>query len=35
MLFRIKKFLLPTLIAVSGHLEKDSFIEKVYNDSFK
>jgi hypothetical protein len=30
MLFKIKKFLLPALIAVSKHLDYEIFIEKVY-----
>ena len=35
MLFKIKKFLLPALIAISPHLEYDIFVEKVYNSTFK
>ena len=31
MLFKIKKFLLPALIAISKHLEYNVFIDKVYN----
>lgn len=31
MLFKIKKFLLPALIAISKHLDYKVFIEKVYN----
>ena len=34
MLFKIKKFLLPALIAISKHLNYDVFLEKVY-ESFK
>ena len=30
MLFKIKKFLLPALIAISKHLEYDVFLERVY-----
>ena len=30
MLFKIKKFLLPALIAISKHLDYDIFTEKVY-----
>ena len=30
MLFKIKKFLLPALIAISKHLNYDVFMEKVY-----
>ena len=30
MLFKIKKFLLPALIAISKHLNYDVFLEKVY-----
>jgi hypothetical protein len=29
-LFKIKKFLLPALIAISKHLDYDTFIEQVY-----
>ena len=29
-LFKIKKFLLPALIAISKHLDYETFIEKVY-----
>ena len=32
MLFKIKKFLLPALIACSKHIPYDAFIEKVYNE---
>ena len=35
MLFKIKKFLLPALIAISPHLSYDVFVEKVYNNTFK
>lgn len=31
MLFKIKKFLLPALIAISNHLDYDVFLNKVYN----
>ena len=31
MLFKIKKFLLPALIAISKHLEYNVFLDKVYN----
>lgn len=31
MLFKIKKFLLPTLIATAKHLQYDKFIAVVYN----
>lgn len=30
MLFKIKKFLLPALIAISKHLDYKVFLEKVY-----
>jgi hypothetical protein len=30
MLFKIKKFLLPALIAISKHLPYDVFLESVY-----
>lgn len=32
MLFKIKKFLLPALIACSKHISYDDFISKVYTD---
>ena len=35
MLFKIKKFLLPALIAISPHLSSDVFVEKVSTDTFK
>ena len=31
MLFKIKKFLLPALIAISKHLDYEVFMENVYN----
>lgn len=35
MLFKIKKFVMPALIAVSKHLEQEVFIEKVYKGTFQ
>lgn len=35
MLFKIKKFVMPALIAISRHLQEEVFIEKVYNGTFK
>ena len=35
MLFKIKKFLLPTLIAASKHLSYDKFISIVYTTFMK
>ena len=32
MLFKIKKFLLPALIACSKHIPYETFIESVYNE---
>ena len=34
MLFKIKKFVMPALIAISKHFTSDVFIEKVYNETF-
>ena len=35
MLFKIKKFVMPALIAVSKHLTHEGFIEKVYKGTFQ
>lgn len=35
MLFKIKKFVMPALIAVSKHLTPEAFIEKVYKGTFQ
>lgn len=35
MLFKIKKFVMPALIAVSKHLTPDVFLEKVYKGTFQ
>jgi len=32
MLFKIKKFLLPALIAMSKHLDQQTFVDKVYSE---
>lgn len=35
MLFKIKKFLLPTLLAVAKHISYEKFVDKVYNTFIK
>ena len=35
MLFKIKKFVMPALIAISKHLTQEVFVDKVYNGTFK
>lgn len=35
MLFKIKKFVMPALIAVSKHLTHEVFLDKVYNGTFQ
>ena len=35
MLFKIKKFLMPALIAVSKHLTQEVFLEKAYKGTFQ